>query len=210
MKTIPYLIGFGLLLTGCSGTRITSTPYAGYRMHEHLVITPVADLREVENDRMMTAAIELLSKELIFLNIIPYQDAVYKASQYGVVLPAYNRYDTAQLGVLHRKANIQYILAGDLVQVRSEDFDTNSPYYKAHEATLSFQLLDAIHKTIVWRCTVRFTAKPLQLGKDKENSYNLRSEDFAIHKAYQKGMKRLAKNFELIPNRPKVKPDPEH
>lgn len=201
MKTVLLITGLGLMLVGCSSTKITSTPHVGYRMHEHMVITPLADFNELENDRMMTIATESLKEKLRFLNIVPYQDAVYKASQYGVALPAYNRYDTAQLRILNRKANIQYILTGDLLRVRSESFNTNSPNYNEHQATMSFQLLDAIHKTVVWRCTVVFTSKPLQIGDDKKDSYNLRTEDFAIQKAYHKGMKRLTKNFELLPNR---------
>lgn len=203
MRTLLLLTGCSLIVA-CSSTKITSTPHAGYRMHEHMVIVPLPDFSEVENERMMNLAIESLSKELIFLNIVPYQDAVYKTSQFGLTLPTFNRYDTAQLGMLHRQANIQYILTSDLVSVKSETTDKTSPDYEHVKAVMSFQLLDAIHKTIVWRCTVRFTANPVALGPEKEDLLNLRTESFAVHKAYHKGMKRLTKNFELMPNRPKV------
>jgi hypothetical protein len=202
MKSFLILTGLALALAGCSSTKITSTPHAGYRMHESMVMIPLTELGELENHYLMTRAAEMFSKELIFLNIIPYQDAVYKTSQLGLKLPAYNCYDTAQLGMLHRKANIQYILTGDLVSIKSEDFDKNSLDYNSIIATLNFQLLDAIHQTAVWQCTVRFTAKPVPLGSDPEDSFNFHSEDFAVHKAYHKAMKRLTKNFELIPNRP--------
>lgn len=202
MKNFLVLIGLGLLLVSCSSTKITSTPHAGYRMHERMVMIPLAELSEMENHQLMTRAAETLSKELIFLTVIPYQDAVYKTSQLGLKLPSYNRYDTTQLRMLHQKAGIHYILTSSLVSLKSNDFDKNSPDYNNIIATLNFQLLDAIHQASVWQCTVKFTAKAIQISSDKEDSYNFRSEDFTVSKAHHKAMKRLTKNFELIPNRP--------
>ncbi|HET9053207.1 MAG TPA: hypothetical protein VFM90_03490, partial [Cyclobacteriaceae bacterium] len=90
MKIFFLAIGFVLLFAGCSSTKITSTPYAGYRMHEQLVIMPVAGLGELENDRLLQWSDAVLGRDLIFLKTIPYQDAYYQSKQHHLTLPEFN------------------------------------------------------------------------------------------------------------------------
>jgi hypothetical protein len=198
MKDFILFTGL-LLLAGCSSTKITSTRYAGYRMHEQIVITPLAAFSETDNDWLMQRANAELAEELIFLKPVPYQDALYQVKQLGITLPEFNRYDTATFKTILNKLNIHYVLTGEVIGVKSEYHDRSSPNYLKPEAVLSFQLLDMRNKTIVWRATTRTTVNPISVGE--ETKINVRDEDNAISVAYKKTIKRLTKNFELIPNR---------
>lgn len=200
MKTIILLLGSVLLLAGCSTTKIASTPHVGYRMNEQLVVLPIAGVNELDNDYLLQWTNARLEKELRYLQPVSYQDVFYQSKQFGITLPEFNRYDTSLFDTMSNKIKLNYVLAGEVVCVKTQDNDSGNSSYEQIVAVLSFQLIDLRHRTVSWYCTVRFTANPVEF-KDSRRNFNLHSENGAVYKAYRKAINRLIRNCELIPNR---------
>jgi hypothetical protein len=202
--SIRIVTGLLLLITGwsCSttNTKVVSNPKSiGYRKGERIVIASLSGISEKESAQLNEWANEYLKSKLR-IEVINFLDAQYQASQFGLVLPAFNNYDTADFEMFRKETGVDFMLLGELSRLK-ENYGTelNNPYYMTREAIVSFQLLDLRHKAIVWNCATRVLVNPIK-ARDATQTYyiNSSSGSFAIQKAYNKSIRRMVKSFVTV------------
>lgn len=194
------------LLVACfqcspSNTKIASSPKRiGFRMNETILISPLIQIDDGQNEQLMGWANELFKDQMFWVKTINYWDAQYNSKQYGIELPTFNNYDSANFNVLNERLGIDFILLCTLSDFKENyDNELNNPNYQRREVMVSFQLLDLKSKTIVWYCTTRVFANPFKVNGDTQQySINILSGSFAINKAYKESIKKLIKSITRI------------
>ncbi len=207
-KTRQILVILLTIGTACSttSTKITSYPKkAGYKRNEYILIAPLEKISETQSSELMSWANAQFVEKFFLLKSVNYWDVQYKSRQFGIVLPSFNNYDTANLDLILEKLNINYIVLSAVHRIDENDVDgIGNPDYLAREAVVSLQLLDLKNKTIVWRCTTRVRVSPLTINSpsdSQEYSVNaLSAKGYAVNKAFKKSIKRLVRELVLITN----------
>lgn len=195
---ILFLVGWG-----CSPTnlKITYNPKkVGIKRNESILITPLPQVRESENEELVIWANDYFKTHLPFIRTIDYWDAQYNASQYGIALPSFNSYDTISFQRLREQMSVDFILGCTLEDLK-ENYtnELNNPNYQRRKAIVTFQLLDLANKRVAWYCTTRVLVNPFKInGRTQEYSVNILSGSFAVKKAYKESVNRLIKSIVFI------------
>jgi hypothetical protein len=196
----------GILLViswACSpaNTTITANPKkAGFKRNESILIMPLPQIKEQENEQMMVWANQQVKDKQPALRTMNYWDVQYKSRQHGFVLPSFNQYDTVNFEKLNQTLGVDFILAPTLNSLNENYLnELSNPNHQKREAIVSFQLIDLKNKAISWHCTTRVIANPFEVkGKTQEYSVNVLSGSFAVQKAYKESINRLIKSMVLI------------
>lgn len=200
------ILSGGILLIAswaCSPANIkiaANPPKIGYKSHETLVIAPLSQIRDVENEQLMNWANDFIKEKLTTIQTIKYWDVHYKASQSGLPLLSFSEYDTSTFRLLNEKLKIDFVLVANIDRVRENyQNELNNPDYQRREAIVSLKLIDLKNTMVSWYCTTRVLANPFKVnGSSQEYAVNIHSGSFAVQKAYKKSVNRLVKSFVLI------------
>lgn len=194
------------LLVACfqcspTNTKITSSPKRiGFKVNETILISPLPQINDVENEQLMDWTNELFKNRMLWVKTINYWNAQYNSKQYGIELPTFNNYDSVNYKVLNERLGIDFIMLCTLSDFKENyDNELNNSNYQRREVTVSFQLLDLKSKTTIWHCTTRIFANPFKVNGDTQQySINIFSGSFAINKAYKESIKKLMKSITRI------------
>lgn len=206
---IQILVILLAISTACTTTRTRITSYptkVGFKRNEYILIGPLERIPEAQSEELMSWARAEFTQKFFVLNSVNYWDAHYNFKQFGIIMPSFNRYDTANFELILKKLNINYILLSTVNGIDENDDEgigIRNPDYQAREAIISLQLLDLKNRTIVWHCTTRVRASPLTVkSADNTQQYSanvLTAKNYGVNKAFKKSIKRLMAELVVIP-----------